>query len=415
MSAHHEPKPIGGKLLDGPMKILLGTFGAAVLVMAYRFVFGVGPVSNMTDGFTWGIWEPLNVIVFTGIGAGAFATGLLCYAFNQGQYHPLVRPAVLTGGIAYLLGGSSIMIALGRYWNAYWLPWVPYWNLSSALLEVAICVIAYLCVLWIEVLPAVFERLATSPVAKWAAIGKQWGPRMAKALPFFIAAAIVLPSMHQSSLGGLLLIATTKVHPLWHTALIPTLFLISCLSMGFGTVVVLVNLLKVTWGAQHDQKVLAGLSKVNAGLLFFYVGLRLVDIAAHGKLRFLGANVYTLFFLIEIALFLTPAVMFVLPKVQASRGRLFGAGLLAVWAGTVYRMDSYFTAYRPAGFDQNGVPIPSGWQYFPSIGEMVVAAGMAAIGIAIFIAVSRLTPIVVVDEASHSHLGSGKVKVAAGH
>lgn len=413
MSAHEHPKAIGGSLLAKPMPLLLGIFAVSAVVMLYRFFVGVGPVSNMTDGFTWGIWEPLNVIVFTGIGAGAFATGLLCYAFNNGEYHPLVRPAVLTGAIAYLLGGSSILVALGRWWNVYWMGVVPYWNLSSALLEVAVCVMAYLAVLWIEVTPAMFETAAASKRPRLAAFGKKWQSRMAKILPFFIAAAIVLPAMHQSSLGGMLLIAESKLHPLWHTALIPTLFLISCLSMGFGAVVVLVNILRLSWNAKADQKLLTGLSKVNAGLLFFYVALRVADIAWNGKLHYLGLNVYTLFFVIELAMFLAPAVMFLQPRVQANRGRLFGAALLAVWAGALYRMDSYFTAYRPAGFDPTGKAIEAGWQYFPSLGETIITLGMACIGIAIFIAVSRLFPIVVVAESRHSHLRSGAVKPAA--
>src|SRR5215208_2357280 len=154
MSAHEHPKAIGGKLFDRTVLTLLGIFAVAAVVMVYRFFTGVGPVSNMTDGFTWGIWEPVNVVVFTGIGAGAYGVGLLCYLLNKGKYHGLVRPAVLLGAICYTLGASSIVVALGRYWNAYWLPWIPYWNLSSALLEVAVCVLMYVMVLWVEVVPA---------------------------------------------------------------------------------------------------------------------------------------------------------------------------------------------------------------------------------------------------------------------
>src|SRR5512137_2052125 len=117
MSGHDHPKAVGGKLLDKPMPVLLALFGVACAVMAYRFVTGVGPVSNMTDGFTWGIWEPVNVVVFTGIGAGAYGVGLLCYLLNNGRYHPLVRPAVLVGAIAYTLGATSIGVAVGRPWN----------------------------------------------------------------------------------------------------------------------------------------------------------------------------------------------------------------------------------------------------------------------------------------------------------
>src|SRR5215208_4382660 len=162
MSTQAHPRAIGGRILDRPMQVLLGLFAVAAAFMAYRFFAGVGPVSNMTDGFPWGIWEPVNVVVFTGVGAGALATGLLTYVANRGEYHGLVRPAVLLGAICYTLGGSSIMVALGRYWNALALAIVSFWNLSSALLEVAVCVIAYLCVLWLEVLPAALESAASS-------------------------------------------------------------------------------------------------------------------------------------------------------------------------------------------------------------------------------------------------------------
>ncbi|BDG09161.1 polysulfide reductase NrfD family protein [Anaeromyxobacter paludicola] len=405
MSAHAHPKAIGGKLLDPTMKILLGLFGIAAVVMVYRFFTGIGPVSNMTDGYAWGIWEPINVVVFTGIGAGAYSVGLLCYLLNKGKYHPYVRPAVLVGAIAYSLGGSSIVIALGRYWNAYWLPAVPIWNLNSVLLEVAVCVISYVLVLWVEVLPAVLDGAASSKSPGWSRFGAKWGQRLSKAMPFVIALAVVLPTMHQSSLGGLMLIATTKVDPLWHTWALPLLALISCLSMGYGTVVVLTNILGMTWKAKYDQALFADMSKVNGGLLFLFSAIRLGDIVVQGKLHYLGRlDHHLFFFVLEMALFLVPAFMFFSPKVQQNRGRLFAAALMAIAAGALWRVDAYLTCYN-AG---------EGWEYFPSMGETIVTIGMAAIGIAVFIFVSRLFPVVVVDDAHrHSNVGADQVRSAA--
>jgi Ni/Fe-hydrogenase subunit HybB-like protein len=402
MSAHEQARAVGGQVLDPLMKVLLAIFAVSSVFMAYRFYAGVGAVSNMTDGFTWGIWEPVNVVVFTGIGAGAYGVGLLCYLLNKGQYHGLVRPAVLVGAIAYSLGGSSILIALGRYWNALLLPVVPWWNLSSVLLEVAVCVMSYVAVLWVEVLPAVFEGAAQSDSPRWSAVGKKWGPKLAKVMPYIISLAIVLPTMHQSSLGGLMLLAETKVHPLWHTGLLPLLFLLSCLSMGYGAVVVLVNVLRLAWNAKLDQKLFASMSKVNAGLLLAYLVLRVGDIVVSGKLRYLGADLYTALFAVELALFLAPALMFLSPKVQANRGRLFGAALLALWAGAAYRVDTYLSVYRPA----------PGWNYWPSFGETIITVGMAAIGVAAFIFISRKFPVVVIQD---SHVPSTvSSKVAAG-
>jgi Ni/Fe-hydrogenase subunit HybB-like protein len=393
-------------MLDPLMLSLLGLFAISAAVMVYRFLTGVGPVSNMTDGYTWGIWEPVNVVVFTGIGAGAFGVGILCYLFNKGQYHGLVRPAVLVGAIAYTLGGSSIIVALGRWWNAVLLPVLPWWNISSALLEVAICVMTYVLVLWIEVLPAVFDGAAGSKLPRWAAWGKRWGKRLSDVMFLVIALAILLPTMHQSSLGGLMLIAGPKVHPLWHTALLPTLFLISCLSMGYGAVVLLVNILNLTWNAKVDQKLFAGMSRVNAGLLALYLVLRVGDLAAHGKLGYLGANFPTFLLGLELALFAAPAVMFLQGSTAANRGRLFAAAAMAVLAGALYRVDAYLTMYRPAGWLKDGTARAAGWDYFPSVGETVVTLGMAAIGMAIFIFLSRKFPVVVVADRPHALEGS---------
>jgi Ni/Fe-hydrogenase subunit HybB-like protein len=405
MSGHVEARPVGGKMLDPLMKTLLALFGVSVAVMAYRFATGVGPVSNMTDGYAWGIWEPVNVVVFTGIGAGAYAVGLLCYLFNQGKYHPFVRPAVLLGAIAYSLGGSSILIALGRYWNAYLLPLPQLWNLGSALLEVALCVMTYVAVLWVEVLPSILEAAKKSDSPPWARLGARWGGQLSKAMPYIIALAMVLPTMHQSSLGGLMLIAGPKIHPLWHTALLPFLFLASCLSMGYAAVVVLTTLLNVTWGAKHDQALLARMSKVNAALLLVYAFVRVADIAVKGKLRYLAvADFHLFFFVLELALFVVPAFLFLSPEVQRNKGRLFGAALLALAGGALYRVDTYLTAYNGG----------EGFQYMPSVGETVITIGMAAIGMAVFIFVARLFPVVVIDDArKNPNAGAGSVRAAA--
>jgi Ni/Fe-hydrogenase subunit HybB-like protein len=372
------------------MAVLVGLFGLAAVAMAYRFFVGLGPVSNMSDGFAWGIWEPVNVVVFTGIGAGALATGLLTYVLNRGEYHGLVRPAVLLGAICYTLGGSSILVALGRYWNAIMLPVVPFWNLASPLLEVAVCVMAYICVLWLEVLPAILDGAAASRWPLWAKVGRTWGPRLQKVMPFLISAAVVLPVMHQSSLGGLMLIPETKVHPLWHTALLPTLFLVSCLSMGYGAMVALATLLRSAWDADAKGRLLVQMSRINAGLLILYLALRLGDLGLSGKLALWRPDFFGLLLVAELALFVAPAVLLLSPRVLANRGRMFGAALLAIAGGAAYRVDAYLTVFRPA----------PGWTYFPSVGETVVTVGMGAIGIALFVVISKLFPVVVPKEDS---------------
>src|SRR5512138_1175122 len=169
----------------------------------------------------------------------------------------------------------------------YWLAIPGMWNLSSVLLEVAVCVCAYVCVLWIEMLPALLEHQATSHHPRRSAFARRWGARLARAMPYIIALAMLLPTMHQSSLGGLMIVAGPKLHPLWHTRLLPLLALVSCLCMGLGAVVVLIHAMKHAWNAKHDHEMLVDVSKVNGGLLLLYAVIRLGDLAANGKLGLL--------------------------------------------------------------------------------------------------------------------------------
>lgn len=69
----------------------------------------------------------------------------------------MVRSAVLTSVFGYSLAGLAIFLDIGRYWNGYnlFLPWSV--NFNSVLVEVALCIGAYVVVLWIELLPAVLE------------------------------------------------------------------------------------------------------------------------------------------------------------------------------------------------------------------------------------------------------------------
>jgi Ni/Fe-hydrogenase subunit HybB-like protein len=59
--------------------------------------------------------------------------------------------------------------------------------------------------------------------------------------------------------------------------------------------------------------------------------------------------------------------------------------LLAVVAGGLWRVDTFLTCYD-AG---------ERWHYLPSFGEVSVTVGMGALGVAVFIVVSKLFPVVV--------------------
>jgi Ni/Fe-hydrogenase subunit HybB-like protein len=252
------------------------------------------------------------------------------------------------------------------------------------LLEVALCVLAYTMVLWVEVGPTVLERLEGASSPAISAFARRWLPPVRGAMPFVIATAILLPSMHQSSLGGLFMVAETKTHPLWHTSWLSGLFLLSCVTMGFGAVVLIENLGAIAWGKKVDQRLLARLNVVPAWLSLGYVAIRLGDLAYRGRLGLvLGAGMYSFFFLLELALFLVPGLLLLSPRWRANRGKLFGSALLLVFGGALYRFDTYLLAYQPT----------PGWHYFPYVREMLFSACLAAIGVAVYVLFVKLFPI----------------------
>ena len=167
---------------------------------------GIGAVSAMNDGFPWGIWITYDVVVGTAFACGGYSMALLVYVFNNGEYHPLVRPALLASMFGYTLAGVSVFIDIGRYWQIYnvFLPWFT--NFNSVLLEVALCIALYIGVLWVEFSPAFIE-------AKTGTKSK-----VNKVLIFFIALGVLLPTMHQSSLGSLMILAGAKLSQLWWTS-----------------------------------------------------------------------------------------------------------------------------------------------------------------------------------------------------
>lgn len=379
--SHAIERPPGGPILTRGGLAALALAGVATAFVAVRLLAGLGPVSAMTDGYAWGIWRPLNVVTFTGVGAGALGLALVTYVANRGRYHPLVRSAVLAGAITYTLAGLSAIVDPGRWWNVWALSVPPWRNLDSVLPEVALCVLAYCAVLWIEVFPAVLERWAEGRGAL-STVAARLRPWVGRGFPFVIALAIVLPFAHQSSLGSLFLVTPTQLHPLWHTAWLPALFLLSCLSMGAGAVIAVDTVTHLAWRRERDLSLDSTPALAMAGFSVAFVALRMADVLAAGELGLVHGP-KGLLFLVEMALFLYPAVRVLAPSYRRNPGYLFWAAQLSLAAGALHRFDTYLAAFDPG----------PGFSYFPSIGEILFSTGLAAAGLAIHVVAVKRLPI----------------------
>ena len=125
-------------------------------LVALRYTRGLASVTNLSDGFPWGLWIGFDILVGVGLAAGGFVIAATVHVFRMERYEPIARPAVLTAFLGYVLVIVALLFDLGQPYRI-WHPLVM-WNPHSVMFEVAWCVMLYTTVLTLEFSPIVFER-----------------------------------------------------------------------------------------------------------------------------------------------------------------------------------------------------------------------------------------------------------------
>jgi len=348
--------------------VLLIVLGAAVAL--YRFIFGIGAVTNLSDGTPWGLWIAFDVVIGIALAAGGFTTAALVYIFNRGKYSPLVRPALLTAMLGYGLAGLSIVLDVGRWWQIY-NPILPEnWQGNSAMFEVALCVMIYLTILIIEFIPVLTERWRKNEKGFLKKVSDFIEPVLNKVLILFIILGVVVSTLHQSSLGSLMLLAKYKLHPLWFTPWLPLMFLISAIAVGFPVVVVESNISARTFRLKPENHLFKGMLKFTPWVLGFYLILRLWDLIYYGKIAMLFSWM-GLLYLVELSLFaIIPIILLNLKSYRENPGKMLNVSVLIIAGLMLNRLNTYLIAFKTR----------PGWgAYFPSLGEILVSAMLVSI------------------------------------
>ena len=371
-----EHAPLGGKLLTKPFLFFAVLFMIALAFLATRFIFGLGSVTNLSDGYPWGIWIVIDVMVGTAFGCAGYAVALLVYLLNKGEYHPLIRSAVLAGLFGYGLAGLAVMIDLGRYWQFYTLLWPGFVHLNSVMLEVAWCVMAYIAVLAVEFAPTVLERFGF----------KNLQQKLSKVMFLIIAVGILLPTMHQSSLGTMAVVAGNQISALWQTQLLPPLFLISALLMGYAIVPFESILASMGLRRPLETNLLAKLTGVTLVVTGFYLVLRFGDLLWRGALGLAFAgDLDSIMFWIENALFVLPILLLAKQSNRNNPRLIFLSAVSLLLAGSIYRINTYIIGYHPfAG---------GTWHYFPSVGEIMVTVGIFSFEVMLYLLFVKTLPV----------------------
>ncbi|TRZ63843.1 MAG: Ni/Fe-hydrogenase cytochrome b subunit [Rhodocyclaceae bacterium] len=380
--AAHAHAPVGGGLLT-PTTLICGVLIAVLaVVLGVRLFLGLGAVTNLNDGYPWGIWVVVDVIIGSAFACGGMSVAMLVYIFNRGEYHPLVRPALLASLFGYTLAGAGVMFDLGRWWN-FWHIFSPlYWNPNSVMFEVAVCISLYILVMWIEFSPAFLEQFGRYDVKK----------KLNKALFFLVALGTVLPMMHQSSLGTLLVVMGVQINPLWATPLEPLLYLLTAVTMGYAVVLFESCVASTGYRRKIEIHLLTPLSKVMLGFLVAYLIVRAGDLLVRGALPLaFDASLEALMFWLETACFVAPLVLIGSESNRRNPARLFLAGILLMLGGALLRLNGFLIGYETG----------DGFRYFPALPELMVTVGMFSVEVLGYIIITRRFPVLPREQTTH--------------
>ena len=370
----HEHAPLGGRLFTGWFIFLLIILVLATVVLGQRFIFGLGAATNLNDGFPWGIWIAIDLIIGTALGCGGFVMAFLVYILNKGQYHPLARAGLMTSLFGYSLGGLAVMFDLGRWWQGYniMLPWLI--NANSVLVETALCIFAYTMVLMVEFAPTFLERFGMKDARR----------KLHRVLLIFTGLGCLLPMMHQSSMGTVVVLLGYKLSPLWQSQMLTVFFLLTAVSMGFAVVVFESVVSSIAFSRPFETRILAPLCGIMVWVMAGFLALRVVDLIRLGALplAFTG-SLEAWSFWVEMGLGVAVLVL-LMPQARRWDPRCIFLGASAMLLqGILYRLNCYLIGYDPG----------NGWHYFPSIGEILVTLGVFSLHVGLYLIFVRHLPV----------------------
>jgi Ni/Fe-hydrogenase subunit HybB-like protein len=345
---------------------------------------GIGTISNLDNSYPWGFWISFDLFTGVAISSGGFIMAGTVYILGIKEYQPLLRPAVLTAFLGYIMVAVALLVDLGHPERIWYM--LIYWNHTSVLLEIGICVMSYLTILAIEFAPVVFEGVKWNRTALFI---------HRFILPFVIL-GVVLSTLHQSSLGSLLLIQPTKLHELWWTPLLPVMFFTSAITIGISMIILESSLSSRYFKRGLEIHLLEKLARLIPYTAGFYLLLKLVELAYAGELSLLFSSGWiSLLFLAELLIgCVLPIIWFSSKKRRQSPNGLLVGAIITLLGMILNRFNvSWFAVGRLTDVS-----------YWPSIVEMSVSVAIFSAGILAFGLLATYFP-VFGDELHGAHAG----------
>jgi Ni/Fe-hydrogenase subunit HybB-like protein len=379
-----------GKWLTPFNVVSLAIMATAAVILVVRFTFGLGSVTNLSQEFPWGIWKGFNVVTGVAFAGGAYVLTFMVYVLRMEKYRPIVRVTVLNGFLAYTFYAVALLLELGRPWKIM-NPIIGHeFGLTSVLFLIAWHFLLYIIAQLLEFLPATAEWLNLRKVHRalsWMTVGT-------------VIFGITLSTLHQSALGALFLMAEPKIHPLWYSELIPTLFFISSIFAGLSLVILEGSLshrvFRDRMGAPlkrgHDD-ILIGLGRIAGAAMFVYLFLELLKLL-HGGLFGQIQGPWGAWYVVEIGVFTAiPMALFLWASSRRDlRWIQVGAGMTLVGI-VLNRLNISLIAFKWYA------PV----HYVPTWMEVVVAAAVICAEVWVFRWVIERMPVLGGEPAWAEH------------
>jgi Ni/Fe-hydrogenase subunit HybB-like protein len=375
--------------------ILLALMGIAFVVAMVRFAIGIGAISDLSYSYPWGFWISFDLFTGVAISSGGFIMAGLVYILGFKEYRPLLRPSVLTAFLGYLMVAVALLVDLGHPERIWYM--IIHRNHTSVLLEIGICVMSYLTVLAIEFAPVVLEGL------KWEKLAHL----IHRFIKPFVILGVVLSTLHQSSLGSLLLIQPEKLNPLWWTPILPILFFISALAIGLAMVIFESSLSSRYFKRGLETHLLEKLAQAIPIVLIVYLAVKFGELAVAGDLGYLftGGRMSVLFWAEILLSIIIPIWWFSIKKNRQNPNMLLAGVLILLLGMIMNRFDVSWLAVKHPDPLTYLPSFMSNVRYFPTLPEISVSLGIFSAGILTFGLAVRYLP--VFEHGDHEAHASG--------
>jgi Ni/Fe-hydrogenase subunit HybB-like protein len=372
--------------------VLLAFMALAGLLALYRYAFGVGAISNLSNSYPWGFWVSFDLFTGIAISSGAFIIAAIIYIFELKEFKPMLRAVLLTALLGYIMEAMALMVELGhpeRIWYFF-----IYQNWTSFLLFIGLYVMIYIAIMAAEFSPAVFERLG------W----KKPRDFFNRAMKPLVIVGVVISILHQGSLGALLLIQPTKLFPLWWTPFLPVLFFVSAIAIGLAMTIFESSLSSRYFKRGLEINLLEKLAAIIPWILGLYLVLKFGELFFSGDVQYLfNSGTMSVLFWSEILVgVLFPMIWFAFKRNRKSAGGLF-IGAVALLLGMILnRFSVSWFAVKHADSITYMPTFMGPATYYPSWTEIAVSIGIFSFGILAFGLAVTYLPVFEPEEHGHS-------------